>query len=295
MDALAHQRDEDVVLSLDVAVGVEIDLVLEGGGVRNVADAEEHEADGQRPAFAGLGVVELQAFQVLLFHAEALFDDRVVQELNLRMSEGALQHDARRAKVLRAVDDGDLGGEASQKDRLLHRGVAAADDGDLLAAGEEAVAGGARADAEANQRLLAGQVEPARAGAGGDDQRAGLDGLLADGQLDGTFAEVDRGQVRHLELGTEARGLRLHVLDELRALHALRPAGKVLHQRGDGELPAGLVAFKHERLQVGAACVDGRSEPRAAGAENDGVANGCVRHRDLIVLADKGCKRGGVP
>jgi len=58
-------------------------------------------------------------------------------------------------------------------------------------------------------------------------------------------AEVHPVQMGQLEGRAEARGLLLHVFDQFRALNALRPAGKVLHQGGDGELSAGFMAFKH--------------------------------------------------
>lgn len=61
----------------------------------------------------------------------------------------------------------------------------------------------------------------------------------------------------HLQLGTEADGLLLHVLDEVGTLDAFGPAGKVFNQRGDGELAAGLVAFEDEWLEVRAGSVDG--------------------------------------
>ena len=65
------------------------------------------------------------------------------------MGRGALHHDAAGAEAVGAIDERDLGGEAGEEDRLFHGGVAAADDGDLLAGGEEAVACGAGADAVA--------------------------------------------------------------------------------------------------------------------------------------------------
>jgi hypothetical protein len=123
-------------------------------------------------------------------------------------------------------------------------------------------------------RLLGGQVEPACTGSAGDDERAGADGIFAraEVQLIRVLAEVGGDELGHLEFGAEADGLLLHVLDEVRALHALGPAGKVLDQSGDRELAAGLVAFEDERLEVGARGVDGGSEAGAAGAEDDGVA-----------------------
>jgi hypothetical protein len=62
---------------------------------------------------------------------------------------------ARRA--LAAVDDGHRPGELGEEGGLLDRRVAAADDGDVLVAEEEAVAGRAPRDAAAGEPLLVGQ------------------------------------------------------------------------------------------------------------------------------------------
>src|ERR1700742_899022 len=210
VDALklhALAGDEDVVLALDVAVGVEIELAFEHLGVGLVADAEEDEADGECPALVGLLVVELEAADTFLIDAVDLFDNGVVKEFDLRMSDGALEHDARRAEVFAAVDDRDLGGEAGEEESFLHGGVAAADDSDFHAAGEEAVAGGAGADAVADECLLGGKAEPARGGAGSDDERAGEYGVLADGELEGHLADVGGGEMAEGDLGAEACGL----------------------------------------------------------------------------------------
>ena len=94
LDALAEDGDEDVFLGLDVAVGVEIELAFEHAGVGDVADAEEHEGDGEGPALAGFFVEELEAFEVLLFDAEGFFDEGVVEELDLGVGYGALEHDS---------------------------------------------------------------------------------------------------------------------------------------------------------------------------------------------------------
>jgi len=98
----------------------------------------------------------------------------------------------------------------------------------------------------------------------------------------------------HAELGSEAGGLLLHVLNEFGTLDAFRPAGKVFDQSGDGELSAGLVALEDEWLEVGAGSIDGGGEAGAAGAENDGVADFVRgRHRDSIVKVSKRCKGTG--
>ena len=88
----------------------------------------------------------------------------------------------------------------------------------------------------------------------------------------GGIGELGGGKVGHAELGSEAGGLLLHVLDEFGALDALGPAGKVFHQGGDGELTAGLVAFQHQGLEIGTRGVDGCGQAGAAGAEDDEIA-----------------------
>jgi hypothetical protein len=269
---------EDVVLREDVAVFVEIEHAFERGGIGGVADAEEHKADVEDGLFASEAVFEAEAFDVFVFYAEDFFDEGVGEELDLRMSHRAIEHDLGGAEALSAIDDGDLGGEAGEEHCFFHGAVAAADDGDLLTGGEEAVAGGAGADAVADEGLLRGQVEPASAGTAGDDEGASVDDVLADVEDEGGLGEIDGGEMGHGELGAEAGGLLLHVLDELRALDAFGPAGEVLHERGDGELAAGLVAFEDERLEIGAGGVDGGGESGAAGTEDDCVASCDVRH-----------------
>jgi len=236
--------------------------------------------------------LQSQALEVLFFYAEGFFDDGVVEELDLRVGDGALQHDAAGAEVFGAVDDRHLGGKAGEEDGFFHGGVAAAYDGDLFAGGEEAVAGGAGADAEADEGLLGGKAEPAGRRAARDDEGAGLNDVFADGELEGALGEVGGGEVGHAKLGAEAGGLLLHVFNEFGTLDAVRPAGEVFDERGDGELAAGLVAFEDEGLEVGAGGVDGGSEAGAAGAEDDGIAYGGVGHICLIVLGGKGCKGG---
>ena len=286
---LAVEGAVDIVLGEDIAVFVEIHEAGEGAGVGDVADAEEHEGDGQGGLLAGDAVLEAEAFDILLFDPENLFDEGIGAELDLFVGLGAFEHDGAGAELFGAVDERDLAGEAGEEESLFHGGVATADDGDLLTTGEEAVAGGARADAMADEGLLGGQIEPSGAGTGGDDEGAGEDGFGADLELDGALGEIDGVEMTHAELGAEAGGLLLHVLDELGTLYAFGPAGKVFDQSGDGELSAGLVAFEDEGLEIGAGGVDGGSEAGAAGAEDDGVAKVEFRHRaPLSVNARRG-------
>src|SRR5258705_10370534 len=94
------------------------------------------------------------------------------------------------------------------------------------------------------------------------------------------LGEVDGAEMGHAQLGAEADCLLLHVLDEFGTLDALGPARKIFHQCGDGELPAGLVAFEDQRLEIRACCVDGGGKSGAPGAEDNGVARRVFRHMD---------------
>ncbi len=273
----AGDTGQNVVLGLDVAVIVEVDLAVEHFGVGLVADAEEEAGDGKDGLFAGLDVADVEAGDGFLFDAADFLNDCVGEELDLGIGDGALEHDLAGAEALAAMEDVDLGGEAGEEERFFHGGVAAADDCDLVAGEEEAVAGGAAGDAVADERLLTGQAEPAGAGSGSDDERPGADFALGGLEVERMRIEVDGDEVRHAELGAEASGLLLHVLNEFGALHAVWPAGEVLDQSGDGELSAGLVAFEHERLEVGACGVDGCGESCTTGAKDYCVTN-LVRH-----------------
>ena len=181
----------------------------------------------------------------------------------------AVEHDLRRAELLAPVHDRHLRGEARQERRLLHRGVAAADDDQLLVLEERAVAGGARRDAAALVGLLAGEPEPARARAGGDDH--GLRAVLGvlDPDAERALGEVDAGDVVGDELRAEALRLPAELGHHLGAHDAVGVARVVLDVARDHQLAAPLEALDHERLEVGARGVErGRVAGRAA-ADDD--------------------------
>ena len=118
-----------------------------------------------------LQVAKLQRGDAALFRADDFIHRRIEDELDLRIAAGPLLHDLRGAKLLAAMNDGDLAGELGEERRLLHRRVAAADDDDLLVLEEESVARGAVRHAESLQRFLARQSDLHRRRAGGDDER----------------------------------------------------------------------------------------------------------------------------
>src|SRR5690606_31557204 len=111
--------------------------------------------------------------------------------------ERAVGHDLRRAQLVTTVDQRDLVREAREERGLLHRGVAAAHDGDVLVAEEEAVARGAPRDAAAGQALLVVEAELTVGGSGREDDRARPVRLpvAGDDRLDGALEVEQRGVV----------------------------------------------------------------------------------------------------
>ncbi len=100
------------------------------------------------------------------------------QELDFVVLACAVEHDLGRAKFAAAMNERDFGGEAGEEQRLFHGGVAAANDRNLLAREEEPVAGSARRNTVADERLLVRQTKPTRGRAAGDDQARGSEQTL---------------------------------------------------------------------------------------------------------------------
>ena len=111
---------------------------------------------GQLAGLAGHGVGQRDRGELVV--AVQRGDRAVPHQLELRVGEGAVLHDLRGAQLVAAVDEVDLLGEAGEERGLLDRGVAAADDRDLLVAEEEPVAGRAPRDAVTGQPVLVGDV-----------------------------------------------------------------------------------------------------------------------------------------
>ena len=137
-----------------------------------------------------------------------------------------------------------LGGEIGEEQRLLDRGIAAADHQDFLAAIEEAVAGGAGRHAVAAEFLLRRQIEPARLRAGREDQRVGevdVAGIAVEPER--PPREIDLVDVVGDELGADMGRLLLHLLHEPGALDDVGKARIILDVGGDGELAAGAMPW----------------------------------------------------
>src|SRR5579864_426150 len=163
---------EDVVGGFKIAVLVGVELAFKNLGVGDVADAKKHGAGREIPGLAISGVAQLESGNFLLTDIVYVFDNCVGEELDLVVLLGALQHDFRSAELIASVDQGDFGGEASEKKRFFHGGIATAYHRDLLAGKEEPIAGGARRNAMADQGMLVGKAKPSCRGSAGDDKCA---------------------------------------------------------------------------------------------------------------------------
>ena len=167
--------------------------------------------------------------------------------------------------------------------------VAAADDDHVLAAIEEAVAGGAGRNAKALKCCSLGDAQPFGLGAGGDDQRiGGVFGAAIGLQPERPHVEVDLGDDVVDDLGADMLGLLQHLLHQPRTLDRVGEARIVLDIGGDHQLAALLQAGDQHRLQHGARRIDRGGIAGRAGAddENRHVSGG--HGRSLVVAADGG-------
>ena len=163
----------------------------------------------------------------------------------------------------------DLGREAGQVGRLLERGVAAADHGDLAVLEEEAVARRAGRHAATAQPGLAVEPEPQRRRAGGDDHGLGAVLGAAGPDAERALGEVDAIDVDVDEPRPEPLGLGAHRGHQVGALDAVLEARVVLDVAGQHQLAARRGAREDDRLEVGARRVDRGGQAGRAGADDD--------------------------
>jgi hypothetical protein len=173
------------------------------------------------------------------------------------------------------VDHGDRPGELRQEQRLLHRRVTTADDGDVLVAEEEPVTGGTPRDTVAGEQVFAGYVQLAVARTHREDDRPsavlGAPGVTHHLHIAG---EVDTLDVVGDELGIEALGLLAERIHQVRAHDAVGEAGVVLHVGGVHQRAAGGDrALEHERMQAGPGGVERSGVSRGPGPDDDHISH----------------------
>ena len=181
------------------------------------------------------------------------------------------------------MHDRHLGREARQEAGLLHRGVAAADDHDVLVGEEGGVAGRAVRDAAALEPPLRVQPELAGGGAGRHDHGLGAVLVVADPDAVGALRKVDLGHVVGDELGPEPLGLPPELGHHLRPEDAVGVPGVILNIARDHQLATPVEALDHERLQVRAGSVKGGGVPGRAASDDDHLANLVVSHCPPVV------------
>src|SRR4051794_16692530 len=255
-----------------VSLVIQLDLPLHQLRARPVADRDEHPSDIDLALVAGVGMLEADLGDLAVVAGDEL--ERLVggQEVDVLLAAGALLHDLGGAELVAAVHDLQVLGELGDEDGVLHGRVAAADDGDVLALEEGAVADTAGRDAAAAELDLPGDAEPLGLRPHREDHRLGAIGLLADlDDVDAAVRELDLGGVVRDEARAETLGLSAELVHHLRAHHALRVARIVLDVRGVLKLPAPLEAFDDQRLELGARGVEGRRVAGGAAAQNDQV------------------------
>ena len=200
-------------------------------------------------------------------------------EVDVVLLAGPVEHDLRGPVLVAPVDAGELVGVLGDEDRVLHRRVAAADHGDVLALEEGAVADAAGGDAAAGELGLARDPEPARLGAHREDDRLGDVLVVADEDaLVPAVGELDAVGVVGDEAGAEALGLGAELVHHLRPHDPLGIAGVVLDVGRVLKLPAPLEALDHERLEVGARGVERGRVAGGPAAEDDQVLDSLLAH-----------------
>ena len=113
-------------------------------------------------------------------------------------------------------------------------------------------------------------TEPARLGAGRDDERvAGVSIATVAFEPYRPRAKLDLVDVVHHDVRADMLGLRLHLLHQPWALNRIGEARVVFDVGRDGQLAAGLRALDERRRKHGARGIDGSGVTSRAGAQND--------------------------
>ena len=245
-----------------------------------MADGDEHAL--QREVFTGAGLRALDAHsgnaavvpEDLVEHIEHLQLDLAF----LHLFHQVVDHDRLGAELVAAMDQRDLLRDVRQVQRFFDRGIAAADDGDVLPLVEETVAGGTARHAAAHEGLLGRQPEVHRAGAGGNDQSVTRVLTAVADQAERPLGELRGVDVVEHDLGVEALGVREETRHQIGALDAVVVSGPVVDLGGRHQLAPLRKTGDQHRLEVGAGGVDGRGVARRAGSEDQDAGVFCGGH-----------------
>src|SRR5664279_3114996 len=163
----------------EITIAVAVKLLTHKLSVWRMPDAQKHGADRKVPLLASLQVAQPKSGDFLFARVEDVIHHGVSEKHDLLVFARALKHDLRGPELAATMNQGDLGREAGEEQRLFHSRVAAADDGYLLAGKKETVARSAGGNTVADERLLVGKAQPARRRAAGNDEGTGQQPLAA--------------------------------------------------------------------------------------------------------------------
>ena len=273
-DEQPRQRRRHVGVGDEIAGGVVLDVLLEDAGVRREADEDE---DRRSPASVVVSPVipwRSGAGARARSASPSMRSTTVFQTTSIfGFSKSTLLDDLRRAELVAAVDEIDLGGVAREIVGLFARRVAAAHHRDRVPLEERAVADRAVRDALPRVLDLAGDAELHRRAARREDRdRRAIHVAALSDRLEGA---VGKPAQRHGgdagdDLGAELPCVRLELLRELPAVHGFE-ARVVLDLLGVEQLAAGGAALEHHGLEHAAAGIEPRGESRRSGADDHDV------------------------
>ncbi|SHU76761.1 Uncharacterised protein [Mycobacteroides abscessus subsp. abscessus] len=171
------------------------------------------------------------------------------------------------------MDQGNAAGKSCEECRFFHRGVSAADDGDVLILEEESIAGGTGADAASQQGVLPWHPQVPRCRTHRQDDGSRTVYLVAYGDGLHGAPQGDLVDVLGAEVGAEADGLFAHLIHQVRSHDSLAEAGVVLDLGGGHQGATELGALEHDRLELRAGRIDRRGVPSGSRADDDELVN----------------------
>ena len=196
-----------------------------------MSNPQKHGAGGKIPDFTGFQVAQFQGSDFFLGRIENFVNHGVLKELNLFILTRPVKHDFRCPKLVAAMDERNFVGKTRQERRLFHGGVSAADHSYIFAGEKEPIASCARGDTVPDKGLLAGQSQPARRSAAGNNESARKQRVFAHLHGERALAQVGAGGVAVPVFRAKALCLAAHVIHQFRSLDAFRKTWEIFHQR----------------------------------------------------------------
>ena len=228
---------------------------------------------------AGLDIAVAQGTQRGI--ARRLHHLGVVEHGDLLVALRFLGGSGRAGKIILANQNGDVARVLGEKDALLRRGETAANDKDVLAGEELAVARGAVGDAVAAKLILARKTNAARAGARSEQGREAGNIALRGLHLLDIAIQIKARHFREHELGTKGLGLASHGLRELRAASGVH-TGIVHHLIGNGDLASKMILLDNQHAVTRAGEIDCSGEAGRPSTDDDGIIELIDVHRLVL-------------